>query len=139
MRAVKSVLVMAGTLKRKNPDLSEDVVLIRAMRDSNVPKFLDDDLTLFYAIVGDLFPGVEVPYVDYGSLKQSIVEQTLANGYQNIEKFVLKVIQLFETFSVRFGVMLVGPTNGGKTTCFNMLKEALTDLRQNKNSSNVDH
>ncbi len=40
MRAVKSVLVMAGTLKRANPDLSEDVVLIRAMRDSNIPKFL---------------------------------------------------------------------------------------------------
>jgi hypothetical protein len=40
MRAVKSVLVMAGTLKRSNPQLSEDVVLIRAMRDSNLPKFL---------------------------------------------------------------------------------------------------
>ncbi len=40
MRAVKSVLVMAGALKRANPELSEDVVLIRAMRDSNLPKFL---------------------------------------------------------------------------------------------------
>jgi len=40
MRAVKSVLVMAGSLKRSNPDLPEDVVLIRAMRDSNLPKFL---------------------------------------------------------------------------------------------------
>jgi dynein heavy chain len=47
MRAVKSVLVMAGTLKRSQPDLKEDVVLIRAMRDSNVPKFLKDDLPLF--------------------------------------------------------------------------------------------
>lgn len=33
MRAVKSVLVMAGALKRAHPDLKEDVVLIRAMRD----------------------------------------------------------------------------------------------------------
>lgn len=38
MRAVKSVLVMAGALKRANPTLSEAVVLIRAMRDSNIPK-----------------------------------------------------------------------------------------------------
>ena len=68
MRAVKSVLNMAGVLKRKDPDLSEEVVLIRAMRDSNVPKFLKDDLVLFHAIVQDLFPGVEVPYVDYGEL-----------------------------------------------------------------------
>lgn len=47
MRAVKSVLVMAGSLKRQNPDKPEDVVLIRALRDSNLPKFLVDDAGLF--------------------------------------------------------------------------------------------
>jgi dynein heavy chain len=61
MRAVKSVLVMAGSLKRANPELSEDVVLIRAMRDSNLPKFLVDDVELFQNIISDLFPGVVVP------------------------------------------------------------------------------
>ena len=69
MRAVKSVLVMAGSLKRENPGLTEDVVLIRAMRDSNVPKFLADDLPLFYALIQDLFPGIEIPSVDYGDLQ----------------------------------------------------------------------
>jgi dynein heavy chain len=47
MRALKSVLVMAGSLKRQNPDKDEDVVLIRALRDSNLPKFLKDDAVLF--------------------------------------------------------------------------------------------
>ena len=47
MRAVKSVLVMAGALKRGNPGLNEDIVLIRALRDSNLPKFLADDAILF--------------------------------------------------------------------------------------------
>ena len=47
MRAVKSVLVMAGSLKRSMPNISEDVLLIRAMKDSNIPKFLKDDLPLF--------------------------------------------------------------------------------------------
>ena len=47
MRAVKSVLVMAGALKRQNPDKNEDVVLIRALRDSNLPKFLSQDAVLF--------------------------------------------------------------------------------------------
>lgn len=51
LRAVKSVLVMAGSLKRANPDLNEDGVLIRAMRDANVPKFLKNDLPLFAAII----------------------------------------------------------------------------------------
>ena len=44
MRAVKSVLVMAGALRRRESHLPEDIVLIRAMRDSNVPKFLEHDL-----------------------------------------------------------------------------------------------
>eukprot|EP00879_Flechtneria_rotunda_P031035 GHRR01033858.1.p1 GENE.GHRR01033858.1~~GHRR01033858.1.p1 ORF type:complete len:129 (-),score=12.57 GHRR01033858.1:202-588(-) len=61
MRAVKSVLVMAGGLKRANPDLPENVVLIRAMRDSNLPKFLVHDVELFSNIIADLFPGVDVP------------------------------------------------------------------------------
>ena len=47
MRALKSVLVMAGSLKRQNPDKNEDVVLLRALRDSNLPKFLRDDSVLF--------------------------------------------------------------------------------------------
>lgn len=51
IQAVKSVLVMAGSLKRGYPDVDEDLTLIRALVDSNVPKFLADDLPLFAAIV----------------------------------------------------------------------------------------
>ena len=59
---------MAGALKRSEPNLNEEVVLIRAMRDSNVPKFLKDDLPLFSALISDLFPGVVIPEIDYGDL-----------------------------------------------------------------------
>lgn len=52
--------VMAGSLKRAEPDLPEDMLLIRAMRDSNLPKFLVDDAILFMALVKDLFPAVEI-------------------------------------------------------------------------------
>ena len=76
LRAVKSVLVMAGALKRANPDLIEDGVLIRAMRDANIPKFLNDDVPLFNAIIQDLFPTIEIKENDYGKLKETIEEMT---------------------------------------------------------------
>lgn len=82
MRAVKSVLVMAGSLKRANPNLNEDAVLIRAMRDSNVPKFLKDDLPLFSAIVQDLFPSIEITESDYGELQTQIEDSITHFGYQ---------------------------------------------------------
>ncbi|XP_049864535.1 dynein axonemal heavy chain 6 [Schistocerca gregaria] len=128
MRAVKSVLVMAGSLKRENPDKSEDVVLIRALRDSNLPKFLTDDATLFQGILGDLFPGVEIPEQDYGVLQAAIITVMEENDLQPESCMIAKVIQFHETMIVRHGVMLVGPTGGGKTTVINVLKDTLTRL-----------
>ncbi|OMJ81043.1 hypothetical protein SteCoe_18549 [Stentor coeruleus] len=128
MRAVKSVLVMAGQLRRKNPQLSEDVILIRAMRDSNVPKFLEQDLPLFRGIITDLFPEVVVPFVDYGNLERSIREQLLKKGLQALDAFVLKIIQLFETMLVRHGNMIVGPAATGKTNLYKTLADALAQL-----------
>eukprot|EP00966_Prymnesium_polylepis_P233584 5402740-Prymnesium_polylepis.1 len=105
MRAVKSVLVMAGGLKRANPTLAENVTLIRALRDSNLPKFLYDDLPLFTSIIKDLFPGVEIPSVDYGMLQVAIENQLRKASLQPVPSYVAKVIQLFETMLVRHGVM----------------------------------
>ncbi|XP_055452394.1 dynein axonemal heavy chain 6 [Psammomys obesus] len=132
MRAVKSVLVMAGSLKRENPDLSEDVVLIRALRDSNLPKFLTDDALLFSGIISDLFPGVQIPEHDYGILQSTIVDVMTRQNLQPELCMVKKVIQLYETMLVRHGVMLVGPTGGGKTTVYQVLAETLGNLEKLK-------
>uniref|UniRef100_A0A8C4FET8 Dynein axonemal heavy chain 6 n=1 Tax=Catagonus wagneri TaxID=51154 RepID=A0A8C4FET8_9CETA len=130
MRAVKSVLVMAGSLKRENPNLSEDVVLIRALRDSNLPKFLTDDAILFSGIISDLFPGVQIPEHDYGILQSTIIDVMNGQNLQPETCMVKKVIQFYETMLVRHGVMLVGPTGGGKTTVYRILAETLGNLRK---------
>lgn len=72
MRAVKSLLVMAGALKRADVKESEEVVLIRAMKDSNIPKFLKDDIPLFEALVQDLFPSVKISEVVNQTLNDKI-------------------------------------------------------------------
>ena len=134
LRAVKSVLVMAGGLKRANPDLHEDLVLIRALRDSNVPKFLADDLPLFAAIVQDLFPGVEIPPNDYGELQVALEEEIDRAGLQKIPKFIGKVIQMFDIFNIRFGATIVGPAGAGKSTCYKILAKMMTNMREQRNS-----
>lgn len=60
---------MAGGLKRQYADMPEDLVLMRALRDSNMPKFIFEDVPLFHGLIGDLFPGMDCPRVGYEGLK----------------------------------------------------------------------
>ncbi|XP_030766886.1 dynein heavy chain 1, axonemal-like isoform X2 [Sitophilus oryzae] len=115
MRAVKTVISVAGNLKRENPDMDERQICLRALRDVNVPKFLKDDLKLFNGIVSDLFPRMVEQAVDYGALELAIRDSCIANKLEDVNEFVRKVIQLYETTIVRHGLMLVGPTGSGKT------------------------
>ena len=64
-------------VQREHPEMEEELICLRAIRDVNVPKFLLDDLKLFRGIVSDLFPGVKEDPVDYGSLLTSIQESVL--------------------------------------------------------------
>ncbi|KAJ9453409.1 Dynein-1-beta heavy chain [Diplonema papillatum] len=130
MRAVKSILVMAGSLKRSDPDAEEDMLLIRAMRDANVPKFLRDDTTLFMALIQDLFPTVKIKEVVNDSLIKAIEQVLVSDGKQVVHSFVEKLMQLYETMVVRHGVMLVGASMSGKTTNATTLRDALTKLKK---------
>ena len=89
-----------------------------------------DDAILFQAILSDLFPGVELPVHDYGLLQKAIEFSLADKGLEVNVAQVKKVIQLYETMVVRHGVMLVGPTGGGKTVVYEALAAALTKLHR---------
>jgi dynein heavy chain len=129
MRAVKTVITAAGNLKQKEPDADEMVLLLRALQDVNIPKFLAMDLPLFEGIISDLFPGKKRPDLDYGALMRTMKEAIGEKGLQPHPWFISKVIQLYEMIVVRHGLMLVGPTGGGKSCNLHVLEATLGKLK----------
>eukprot|EP00102_Acyrthosiphon_pisum_P021804 XP_016659014.1 PREDICTED: dynein heavy chain 6, axonemal-like [Acyrthosiphon pisum] len=132
MRAIKSVLVMVGLLKQENPLIEDNLVVIKALRDSNLPKFLKDDAILFKDILNDLFPGVFLPEQDYEIFLSTAKDVMESEGYQIKECIYVKVIHLLQTMIVRHGIMTVGSAGSGKTTILKILGKTLSDLYNKK-------
>lgn len=129
MRAVKSVLLAAGSLRRLHPELSEDKIVLRAIIDVNIPKFLKEDVPLFKGIYTDLFPGTEVPDAARADIRQWLMFCLERRKLQATPWYVEKVMQFYEMMLVRHGLMVVGGSMGGKTTCWQTLAEVLKEVR----------
>ena len=134
MRAVNTVINAAGNNKRDQPTEQEDKLLLRALRDSNVPKFLAEDIKLFNGIISDLFPEVELSEADYTDLLKVASEELDAAFLQSNPGFIKKMIQLTEVTILRHGLMTVGPTMSGKTCAMRMLQNSMTKLHDQGSS-----
>ena len=121
LRAVKSVLRMAGKLRRADPDMDEDPVLMRALRDFNLPKIVTDDKPIFLTLIRDLFPGLDPEPKVNSDLKVKVTAVTKKAKLQAEEIFVNKSIQLSEIMEVRHSVFVIGPPGCGKTQVWKML------------------
>ncbi|TMW60768.1 hypothetical protein Poli38472_000810 [Pythium oligandrum] len=128
LRSLKAVLNMAGSLKREDPNLQEENILLRALRDMNMPKFIREDAALFRLLLGDLFPGIELPVTDYGKLQGTIEQELLEQKLQVHGQIVFKTIQLYESQVTRHCNMIVGQTMAGKSTIWKTLQLAKTAL-----------
>ena len=55
------MLKQAGKLKRdpSNKNMEEDPLLMRALRDFNLPKIVTDDKPIFIRLIEDLFPNAK--------------------------------------------------------------------------------
>ncbi|XP_026855443.2 LOW QUALITY PROTEIN: dynein heavy chain 9, axonemal [Electrophorus electricus] len=130
LRAIKSVLVVAGSLKRGDPGRPEDQVLMRALRDFNVPKIVTDDMPVFMGLIGDLFPALDVPRKRDLDFEQSVRRSVLDLKLQAEDNFVLKVVQLEELLAVRHSVFVVGNAGTGKSQVLKSLHKTYQNMKR---------
>ncbi|CDJ47273.1 Axonemal 1-beta dynein heavy chain dynein heavy chain, related [Eimeria brunetti] len=129
LRALKAVLVIAGSMKRTAPDTPDDLLLMRALRDMNIPKLVKPDVPLFLGLLSDLFPNVTCERLTLPKLKEAIEQELESKGFKcrskrEFDNQVDKVVQLYETMETRHSTMVVGTTGGGKTVIIETLAAA---------------
>jgi dynein heavy chain len=121
MRAVKSVLSTAGLLRRRFPDASDEEILLKSIRDSNLPKFLVRDLPLFEGLISDLFTSesrtIQLSSIIFDFCKDHLASQNLSTP----DSYMLKIKQIYEVCEVRHGIMTVGKAYTGKTKAMEAL------------------
>ncbi|KAI8438868.1 hypothetical protein MSG28_011209 [Choristoneura fumiferana] len=130
LRAIKSVLVVAGSLKRGDPGRPEEEVLMRALRDFNIPKIVTDDMPVFMGLIGDLFPALEVPRKRDVEFERTVKQAAMDLLLQPEDNFILKVVQLEELLEVRHSVFIIGNAGTGKTQVWKTLFKTYQNLRK---------
>ena len=129
MRSLNAILIAAGKLKKKNPNLDEDRIALRALIDVNIPKFTNNDSPLFFGIIGDLFPTTNVMESDLSVLEDEIRNNCRLTNLVPTKSFVKKCIQLYETMNVRHALMVVGRSGMAKSKVLQTLKQSISDLK----------
>lgn len=136
LRAIKSVLVVAGTFKRAESDIPEDALLMRALRDFNMPKIAYTDLYVFFGLLGDLFPNLNPIRKRDMRFEGIIKDVCIKSKLYPEEEFILKVVQLYELLAIRHCVFIMGPPGSGKTSTWQVLAKAQD--KDNKKTTYVD-
>ena len=63
---------------------------MRALRDMNMPKFVFEDVPLFYGLIQDLFPGLKAERVGHEELKERIIEDLDAKKFKHGDEAVFE-------------------------------------------------
>lgn len=146
LRALKSVLVSAGQLKRKiSQDISIDTTmdeletkaLIGSISDTILPKLVAHDVPVFETLLKGVFPGTETHRIQEDVLRTKVIALAQQSNLVAHEQWVEKALQLYQVMQLRHGVMLVGPSGTGKSAAWRVLLEALELFDGKKGEAHV--
>ena len=72
-------------------------------------------------------PGNCFPPPMVAPCSSAIRDELAAKGLQAVPLHIDKILQLYDTFNVRFGVVITGPTTAGKTTAYQVRRRTTRD------------
>lgn len=136
LRALKSILVSAGNMMRCRvvPETEiavwEQSLIVQSIMQSVLPKLTSDDCILFLSIIEDIFPNVSFKKSNNADLLQSIKSVCEEMNFQYLDgnetsDWFNKILYFYEILNVNHGIILVGDSCSGKTSCWKVLLEAL--------------
>jgi dynein heavy chain len=128
LRNILSVLRTAGKSKRADLGAPELLLMMRTLRDMNMSKMIAEDVPLFLSLIADLFPGIQAEKAVFKDIEKAAenVSKERNLQWEEAKEWAGKVVQLLETYYVRHGIGVVGPTGAGKTMAIEVLAGALS-------------
>ncbi|CAF2711944.1 unnamed protein product [Rotaria sp. Silwood2] len=132
LRSFKSVSSMTGYLKRTSmKEDPEEIVLLRAFRHMNIPKFIYDDVNLFLTLLNDLFPNIHCPEISYKNVNLIIKEILIKPQYILVsEQLIQQGKRIYYDYQKK---RFYFDFSGGKTVVLNTLAEAQTRMGMKTN------
>lgn len=138
LRALKSVLVSSGGLKRgrlteAGGDLGpeeevEPQIIVQSIRETIAPKLIKEDVAIMRQIEEESFPGVQYVPASLEKLQASIRSIAAERNLVVNDTWMTKILQLYQIQMIHHGVMMVGDSGSGKSGAWKVLLQALQQV-----------
>ena len=135
LRALKSVLVSSGGLKRSRLTTAENSakldadlepqIIVQSIRETIAPKLIRNDVETMKNIELKVFPGIEYTPANLEELKEAIRTEAAEAHLIVNDTWMTKIIQLYQIQAIHHGVMMVGDSGSGKSIIWKVLLRAL--------------
>ena len=140
LRALKSVLVSSGGLKRARltntgGDLGpeeevEPQIIVQSIRETIAPKLIKSDVEIMRSIEAESFPGVDYVPASLEKLKAAIHDIAKERHLVVNDTWMTKILQLYQIQGIHHGVMMVGNSGSGKSVAWKLLLQALQRVEE---------